>query len=64
MRTLNDAIDILRSIRHPLTGYSELLVHQIEAAHSPDLQMRAWRAIRTWFDALRATALNAAQEAA
>ncbi len=64
VRSLADAIDVVRSARHPLTHYSELLVDQIEAATSPDLQERAWRAIVTWLDALRATAHSGVLEAA
>ncbi|GGF48111.1 hypothetical protein GCM10007301_04280 [Azorhizobium oxalatiphilum] len=64
VRSLADAIEVVRSVRHPLTDYSELLVDQIEAAISPDLQLRAWRAVATWLDALRATAHHATLEAA
>lgn len=56
LRTLNDAVVLVRGIQHPLTEYCELLVDQIEAAASPDLQARAWRAITTWIEAVRATA--------
>lgn len=64
LRTLSDAILLIRSLQHPLTEYCELLEHQIEAAVNADLQARAWRAVMTWLDAVRATAPAIARHAA
>lgn len=57
VHSLGDAIELLkRATAHPLARYSELLIHQLETAAGPELQARAWRAFKTWIDALQATA--------
>ncbi len=65
VHSLADAIELLsRSTGHPLGRYSELLVHQLEAASDAALQHRAWRAFDTWIHALHTTASYGARYAA
>lgn len=49
VRSLNCAIDLIRSLRHDRLGkYAEMLLVQLEAARQPDQQAEAWTAFRTW----------------
>lgn len=49
VRSLNCAIDLIRSLRHDRLGkYAEMLLLQLEAARQPDQQAEAWTAFRTW----------------
>lgn len=49
VRTLNCAIDLIRSLRHDRLGnYAEMLLLQLEAARRPEQQVEAWTAFRTW----------------
>lgn len=51
LRSLNDAIGFVRS--HPVADHAEMLIAQMEAAHRPDLERRAWVAFSTFADAMR-----------
>lgn len=62
LHSLDDAARYLRS--HLECEYSEILIDQIEAAKSPELEKRAWRAFVTFlylFDRPRNTLLLLAQ---
>jgi hypothetical protein len=49
VRSLNCAIDLIRSLRHDRLGnYAEMLLVQLEAAREPEQQAKAWTAFRTW----------------
>jgi hypothetical protein len=49
VRSLNCAIDLIRSLRHDRLGnYAEMLLVQLESARQPQQQAEAWTAFRTW----------------
>ncbi len=49
VRSLNCAIELIRSLRHDRLGnYAEMLLAQMEAARLPQQQAEAWTAFRTW----------------
>lgn len=59
LRSLDDAIGFVRS--HPVREHAEMLIDQMEAAHRPDLQRRAWVAFETFADAMKLVPATSAQ---
>jgi len=54
LRSLDDAIGFVRA--HPVREHAEMLLDQMESAHQPNLQRRAWVAFETFADAMKLTA--------
>lgn len=49
VRSLECAIDLIRSLRHDRLGrFAEMLLTQMEAARTPRQQQDAWIAFETW----------------
>lgn len=49
VRSLDCAIDLIRSLRHDRLGrFAEMLLTQMETAHTPRQQKDAWIAFETW----------------
>ncbi|MCB4771872.1 hypothetical protein LGR54_24995 [Ancylobacter sp. Lp-2] len=49
VRSLDCAVQLLRSLRHDRLGrYAEMLLTQLEQAREPAQQAHAWAAFRSW----------------